>query len=128
MKTRIEEAAEKWWYKPLNDSIDSYGNFDKDMLRHKDSGKYNGLQGFIAGAKFMQKEVDLIKHQLDYAEKILTDVQADKFKLKAQNEIIRECMEIRLDNLNNSKEYSRSKYKTTEHQRLEEALVKVGLV
>jgi hypothetical protein len=93
MKTRIEEAAEKWWYKPLHDTMNSDGTFDKDMFRYKDLGKQNGIQGFIAGAEFMQKEFDLVKHQLDYAEKILTEVQADKFKLKAQNDIMREALE-----------------------------------
>lgn len=63
MKTRIEEAAEKWWYKPLNDSINSDGTFDKDMFRYKDLGKQQAIQGFIAGSKFMQGEVDKIKEQ-----------------------------------------------------------------
>jgi hypothetical protein len=63
MKTRIEEEAEKWWYKPLNDSMNSDGAFDKDMFRYKDLGKQNGIQGFIAGAEFRQKEIKELEAQ-----------------------------------------------------------------
>lgn len=30
---------EKWWYEPLENSKDANGNYDKDMLKHKDYGK-----------------------------------------------------------------------------------------
>jgi hypothetical protein len=93
MKTRIEEAFFSWFREQ-----DPERFYSKELAAR---------DGFIAGAEFMQKEVDLVKHQLDYAEKILTEVQADKFvlsemlratengynTLKAQNEIMRESLD-----------------------------------
>ena len=56
-----------------------------------------------------QKEIDARKNELDYAAKILTDVQADKFKLRkeieklqSENAKLRECVEFYADYKNDN--------------------------
>jgi hypothetical protein len=77
MKTRIEDAAKL---------------YAKDTFFRSEEGEIISeyvmdakIESFIAGAEFMQKEFNLAKHQLDYAEKVLTEVQAEKFELKVEN-------------------------------------------
>lgn len=65
----IDDAAEKWWYKPLRDTMNSDGTFDRDMFRYKDLGKQEGIRSFTAGAKWMQeknaKEIELLKTKIE---------------------------------------------------------------
>ena len=91
MKTRIEDAAREYCINNPIEHMDETLNIRGKTISYEP--KENSIEAFIAGAEFMQEEFDLVKHQLDYAEKILTEVQADKFKLKVQNEVMRETLE-----------------------------------
>ena len=79
MKTRIEEAAREY-------SEGSY-NHERDMLKRK---------AFIAGAEFMQKEVDILVADNKFQASVMVDmglIILENEKLKAQNEIMREALD-----------------------------------
>lgn len=56
------EQFEKYWYKPLTDSINSDGNFDKDMFRYKDLGKQPAFLSWVEACRLKNKEIEDLKN------------------------------------------------------------------
>jgi hypothetical protein len=106
MKTRIEEAAEKEFPMPDNKDVARYYVND-DSIKSLALYALARREGFIAGAEFMQKEVN---------------------KLKAQNKIMREALElICLENIYIGENGWRDEYILSFNQ-AKEALEKIGEV
>jgi hypothetical protein len=70
-------------------------------------------------------DLDDAGNELFMQEGRIKELEAKNAELEKKLELAVEFMEIRLDNLNNSKDYNRSNHKTTEHQKLEEALAAI---
>jgi hypothetical protein len=87
MKTRIEEAAMDYSNKAMGNMSpknDDYG------ISH-----YNLVKGFIAGAEFMQKELNEKLIRIEGIHNNYVNVSCELYeKLKAQNEIMRETLEV----------------------------------
>lgn len=77
MKTRIEEAAEKF--------AESSYSHERRLLR---------VEGFLAGAEFMQGEVETLKNTISEYGKAIDEGTEREQKLEAQNEIMRKTLEI----------------------------------
>ena len=82
MKTRIEEAFFPWFQEQ-----DPERFYSKELAAR---------DGFIAGAEFMQKEVDILEADNKFQASVMVDMGGiilENEKLKAQNEIMREALD-----------------------------------
>lgn len=101
MKSEDKEAFEKWYSKKTSEVL--WEDFNGDEIV---------IKAWQAACRYKQKEIDARKSELDYAARILTDVQADKLemrgtiqKLQAENAKLRECVGFYADKDNWIKPY-----------------------
>jgi hypothetical protein len=82
----------------------------KEWYINKESEFDNCKETWQAACEYKEKEIDLIQYQLDYAAKIIIEVQADKCKIREENKKLREALEFYADATNNPKQYMRQGY------------------
>jgi maltodextrin utilization protein YvdJ len=116
-------------YKEIDEAISSieadfveYSNGSKNLKATQDMQRFVILDLINNQTKALEEK---LAEQLKNHEVKIGVAAKTVSRMEEKLEVAVEFMEIRLDNLNNSKDYNRSNYKTTEHQRLEEALEKI---
>lgn len=62
------EYFEKYWYKPLHDSIKFDGKPDKDLFRYKDLGKQPAFLSWIECSRLKNLKIKELEAQLEKAE------------------------------------------------------------